>query len=167
MELHKLPRNCKQLLGLEAEVYGYTGREEDRWTKLQYNRARYYHPSTARWMSQDPLGFSAGDTNLYRYVSGNPVNYKDPSGLFGQAFFTGVIGAVVNATIYRAAVQGARSPTPSPRAFPSPFRPCAPSIASPLPPPAHSPRPSQTGPDRTTRPATPAVPRTPGASDYA
>jgi hypothetical protein len=46
-------------------------------------------------MSQDPLGFAAGDTNLYRYVSGNPVNYKDPSGLILNWLVGGVIGAVV------------------------------------------------------------------------
>src|SRR5439155_16583030 len=33
-----------------------------------------------RWTSQDPLGFSAGDDNLYRYVSNNPTNATDPFG---------------------------------------------------------------------------------------
>lgn len=27
-----------------------------------------YDPSTARFISEDPLGFDAGDDNLYRYV---------------------------------------------------------------------------------------------------
>ena len=31
-------------------------------------------------MSQDPLGFAAGDGNLYRYVAGNPTTATDPSG---------------------------------------------------------------------------------------
>jgi hypothetical protein len=31
-------------------------------------------------MSQDPLGFDAGDSNLYRYVKNAPTNGTDPSG---------------------------------------------------------------------------------------
>jgi uncharacterized protein RhaS with RHS repeats len=34
-----------------------------------------------RWSSQDPLGFDAGDSNLYRYVGNNPTNATDASGL--------------------------------------------------------------------------------------
>jgi hypothetical protein len=36
-----------------------------------------------RWVSQDPLGFGAGDSNLYRYVNNAPTNHVDPSGLRG------------------------------------------------------------------------------------
>jgi len=32
-------------------------------------------------MSQDPLGFDAGDSNLYRYVNNSPANNSDSSGL--------------------------------------------------------------------------------------
>ncbi|GEM_PF-3624061 len=39
-----------------------------------------YDPSPARFLSKDPLGFDAGDTNLYRYVGNSPQNYTDPSG---------------------------------------------------------------------------------------
>ena len=62
--------------------YGYTGRERDLEIALQYNRARYYDPSTSRWISQDPLGFDAGDSNLYRYVHNRPLAATDPSGLW-------------------------------------------------------------------------------------
>ena len=62
-------------------LYFWTGRETDVETGLQYNRARYYDPETGRWFSQDPLGFDAGDSNLYRYVKNAPVNASDPSGL--------------------------------------------------------------------------------------
>ena len=61
--------------------YAYTGRELDVETGLQYNRARYYDGATGRWTSQDPLGFDAGDSNLYRYVSNQPLSLSDPSGL--------------------------------------------------------------------------------------
>lgn len=60
----------------------YTGREFDSETGLQYNRGRYYDATTGRWISQDPLGFSAGDSNLYRYVANSPTNGTDPSGLY-------------------------------------------------------------------------------------
>jgi hypothetical protein len=31
-------------------------------------------------MSEDPLGFGAGDSNLYRYAGNSPTNHTDPSG---------------------------------------------------------------------------------------
>ncbi|WP_020480089.1 RHS repeat domain-containing protein [Synechococcus sp. PCC 7336] len=64
--------------------FSYAGREFDDETGLFYNRARYLDPSTGQFISQDPLGFGAGDTNLYRYVFNNPLSFNDPSGL--QAF---------------------------------------------------------------------------------
>jgi RHS repeat-associated protein len=57
------------------------GGQFDSETGLQYNRARYYDPKVGRWTSQDPLGFAAGDANLYRYVGNSPTNATDPSGL--------------------------------------------------------------------------------------
>src|SRR5262249_39063904 len=44
-----------------ADRYQWTAREFDVETSLQYNRARYYDASTQRWISQDPMGFDAGD----------------------------------------------------------------------------------------------------------
>ncbi|MFO0929428.1 MAG: tandem-95 repeat protein [Gemmataceae bacterium] len=71
--------------------YGWTGREHDAETGLQYNRARYYDPQTGRWLSQDPLGFAAGDIDLYRYSRNTPTKTTDPSGLApatpGKKFF--------------------------------------------------------------------------------
>jgi RHS repeat-associated protein len=60
--------------------YGYTGREQDAETGLDYYRARYYDAANGRFISEDPLGFGAGDGNLTRYVGNNPVNFTDPSG---------------------------------------------------------------------------------------
>ena len=44
-------------------------------------RNRVYSPSLGRWLSNDPLGFNAGDQNWYRAVGNNPGNGGDPSGL--------------------------------------------------------------------------------------
>jgi RHS repeat-associated protein len=60
--------------------YGYTGREQDGETGLDYYRARYYDAGNGRFISEDPLGFGAGDTNLTRYVGNSPTNFTDPSG---------------------------------------------------------------------------------------
>ncbi len=39
-----------------------------------------YDPNPGRFLSEDPLGYEAGDANLYRYVLNSPVNYLDPTG---------------------------------------------------------------------------------------
>ena len=45
-----------------------------------YYRARYYDPSTGRFLSEDPLGFDGDGTNFYAYIDNSPVNFDDPSG---------------------------------------------------------------------------------------
>jgi RHS repeat-associated protein len=60
--------------------YRYTGKERDDETGFGHHRARYYVPWLGRWLSPDPLGIGDG-TNIYAYASGNPVGYRDPSGL--------------------------------------------------------------------------------------
>lgn len=60
--------------------YLFTGRRYDPETGNYYYRARMYSPWLGRFLSMDPLGFEAGDYNLYRYVFNNPVNLTDPTG---------------------------------------------------------------------------------------
>ena len=57
------------------------GREADSETGLQYNRARYYDPKVGRWLSQDPLGFAAGDGNLTDMSVTPPREAATPAGL--------------------------------------------------------------------------------------
>ena len=58
----------------------YTGREDDG-TELYYYRARHYSPALHRFISEDPIGLSGGDTNLYAYVGNSPIMFTDPAGL--------------------------------------------------------------------------------------
>jgi RHS repeat-associated protein len=55
------------------------GQYEDTDVGLSYNRARYYSPELARFISPDPIGLRGG-TNEYRYPR-SPVRHTDPLGL--------------------------------------------------------------------------------------
>jgi RHS repeat-associated protein len=57
----------------EAE-YGSIGR-----TDTSYYRARYYDPSTGRFLSQDPIRYGGG-VNFYQYARNNAVFRVDPFG---------------------------------------------------------------------------------------
>ena len=59
--------------------YQYTGRERDH-SGLYYYRARYYDPKAGRFISEDPIGLTAGP-NAYAYVGASPLVYTDPMGL--------------------------------------------------------------------------------------
>jgi len=71
----------------------FPGQYFDEETNLHYNLSRYYDPETGRYTQIDPIGFAAGDINLYRYTANNPVLYKDPQGRF-VPLVTGLIGGV-------------------------------------------------------------------------
>jgi RHS repeat-associated protein len=60
--------------------YQYTGRENDG-DGLYYYRARYYSTGQKRFLAEDPLGFVDGP-NPFAYVGGNPLQYRDPLGLW-------------------------------------------------------------------------------------
>ena len=64
-------------------LFGYTGRAFDEETGLQNNLNRWYDSTTGRWISDDPIGFAAGDANLYRYVGNSPTDLIDPTGNVG------------------------------------------------------------------------------------
>ncbi len=57
----------------------YAGRDDDG-NGLYYYRSRYYSTTNQRFLSQDPIGFASGDTNLYAYVGNRPTGYLDPLG---------------------------------------------------------------------------------------
>jgi RHS repeat-associated protein len=111
--------------------YGYTGRERDDETGLEYYRARYYDSAVGRFISEDPIGFDAGDTNIYRYVGNNAVNAIDPSGLesetldfegakwlFGPIIVLCGIGIQSAGDAFSGIGQILSSPRPSPQPYP-------------------------------------------------
>ncbi|MBN1510489.1 MAG: hypothetical protein JXB13_00605 [Phycisphaerae bacterium] len=55
--------------------------------------ARYYDPSTGRFLQRDPIGILGG-TNVYDYVQGRPVDNVDPSGLLSPSVGTGFEGGM-------------------------------------------------------------------------
>ena len=63
----------------------YTGAIYDERTGLLYLNARFYDPSTGRFLTQDTYRGERSDADtwhLYAYCANNPINYVDPSGHF-------------------------------------------------------------------------------------
>jgi RHS repeat-associated protein len=78
------------------EDVGYTGHKFDKDLGLSYMQARYYDPVVGRFMSNDPVGYTAKNPmmsfNRYLYVNNNPYKYTDPNGEF-------LVGAIVGAVL--------------------------------------------------------------------
>ena len=77
--------------------FGFAGGLHDADTKLIRFGYRDYDPETGCWTARDPIGFAGGDTNLYGYVLGDPVNFIDPEGLANSGQVTKIPGT--NATV--------------------------------------------------------------------
>ncbi|HEX6504455.1 MAG TPA: RHS repeat-associated core domain-containing protein [Terriglobales bacterium] len=65
------------------QPFGFAGGLYDQNTKLLRFGARDYNPAVGRWTIKDPILFAGGDTDLYGYVLGDPVNHIDPTGFGG------------------------------------------------------------------------------------
>lgn len=65
------------------QPFGFAGGIYDQHTQLVRFGARDYDPEVGRWTAKDLIRFDGDDTNLYTYVSTDPINYFDPSGLSG------------------------------------------------------------------------------------
>jgi RHS repeat-associated protein len=90
--------NLRSVSGSQAGAVGrfaFTGREWDPNTGLYYYRARYYDPDLGRFIQEDPMGFAAGDANLYRYVFNQPLTLTDPTGLMTAEEYAELLLALV------------------------------------------------------------------------
>ena len=65
---------------VDPNPYRFTGREDDA-TGLHFHRARYYHPTLQRFISESPVGVVGGNVNRYLYARNSPINAADPLGL--------------------------------------------------------------------------------------
>ncbi|HWX67640.1 MAG TPA: RHS repeat-associated core domain-containing protein [Rhodanobacter sp.] len=117
-----------QALGTPPNGPGYTGHVNDPDTGLVYMQARYYDPSTGRFLSVDPVRPSVGNSfnfNRYAYANNNPIVNIDPNGksvtcdsnsctivahnLLEEAVGYGYVGGV----ILQRAIQNAINPSPA------------------------------------------------------
>ena len=81
-------------LGIIIVGFGFAGGIDDLQTGLVHLGARDYDPQTGTWIEPDPIRFGGGDTNLYAYVGGDPVNFVDPSGYIAPVVW-GILIALV------------------------------------------------------------------------
>ncbi len=64
--------------------FAYTGKFMDDQTGYSLHWNRWFDPQLGKWISQDPIGFGGGDTNLSRYVGNGSTNASDPTGLIAE-----------------------------------------------------------------------------------
>jgi RHS repeat-associated protein len=106
---HVISYNTNAAINPNLDIpFAFTGGLYDKDTKLIKFGYREYDSYTGRWTSKDPIDFGGGDSNLYGYVMGDPVNFVDVEGLkegqsyigasaYGGALMTG--GVKVNVGI--------------------------------------------------------------------
>jgi len=93
--------NATNSTGSLTNFLRYTGREFDVELNIYYYRTRYYDPSTARFLSEDPIRFMGDDSDFYPYVGNRAPNLVDPLGLIGVGWTmgaSGVAGTTLNHT---------------------------------------------------------------------
>ncbi len=71
------------------QPFGFGGGLHDADTGLVQFGLRDYDPETGRFTARDPFLFAGGQTNLYAYSHGDPVNFRDPSGAISCMNFVG------------------------------------------------------------------------------
>tara|TARA_R110002095_G_scaffold97122_2_gene85028 strand:+ start:11493 stop:14312 length:2820 start_codon:yes stop_codon:yes gene_type:complete len=85
--LYSVFGKVKSSTGTTVNPYQWVGKEgyyHDPESGLYSLRNRFYSANEGRFKSEDPIGFDAGDVNLYRYVGNNAATVTDLSGLQGH-----------------------------------------------------------------------------------
>ena len=80
--------------GTADTLLRWNGQHQDTDTGLYYLRARYYDPTTAQFLTRDPIEALTG--SAYGYADNDPLNAADPTGLCGPACLI-FIGAALGA----------------------------------------------------------------------
>nr|ULG14345.1 hypothetical protein 28Fp_00058 [Serratia proteamaculans] len=98
---------------LNGSIPGFNGEKLDPINHLYHlgNGRRVYSPELMIFLSPDPLSpFSLAGINSYSYCSGDPINFKDPSGLAQRpgwlAWLLIGLGAVLTAVTFGTALKG-------------------------------------------------------------
>ncbi len=91
-----------------AVPFGFAGGLFDTDTGLTRFGFRDYDADVGKWTAKDPILFEGGDTDLYGYVVGDPVNGVDPEGKFvailaapaiAEALAGMVTGTIIGASV--------------------------------------------------------------------
>ena len=93
--------------GTTPNNYLYRGEQFDSDLGLYYLRARYYNPTTGRFLSRDPEDGKETDPaslHKYLYANGDPVNGFDPRGHEDEISVASLLATVVRASLYVAKV---------------------------------------------------------------
>ena len=55
-----------------TSIFAFTGRALDNAVGLQFNQLRHFDATVGRWLSEEPVGYEAGDADLHRYAGNRP-----------------------------------------------------------------------------------------------
>ena len=92
----------KNIDDADTNVFRYCGEYYDSESGTIYLRARYYNPSTGRFISRDSYAGSVSDPlslDLYTYCHNNPVIGTDPSGHALRLLIGAAVGALISGGI--------------------------------------------------------------------
>jgi len=82
-------------MGSSENSFLFTGEQLDKESENYYLRARYYSPTSSRFLTRDTYDGTAGNPitqNHYLYGNANPMMYVDPSGRMSMMSLTSSIG---------------------------------------------------------------------------